>query len=183
MIAGWPRHQSERINPSQRVPCDVNKQINPTFQPSWIRGDVSTCSGVIIPEVIAVQPGFLIIILARKAEGILNCLNRRYCSAKGSVGSFPDNCLAIVCQNLWCAQMVIMKIINHLSRSNHRQELVSKINVFTHHLAALLCLCDQMAFKVIMKDSGAGLGDFHHPLANPVVNVASDPISILQCLM
>ena len=52
--------------------------------------------------------------------------------------------------------MIVMKIISRLSWSNHRQKLVSKINVFTQHLATLVCLCNQMTFKVIMKDSGTG---------------------------
>ena len=91
---------------------DISKQIYPAPQPNRIGGDVSSCLGIVISEVIVMQSRLLVVILAREAEGILDILNRNRCLAEGGVNCLPRNCLVLIRQNLGRAQMVVVEVIN-----------------------------------------------------------------------
>ena len=67
--------------------------------------------------------------------------------------------------------MVIVIIINCPSRFNHCQKLISKINILSQHLAALVGFGNQMAHLVVMKDPGHSPTTFSDPLADSVIRV------------
>ncbi len=83
--------QPEQINQVQRVICHIRKQINPALQPNWIRGDVSSGLGVVVAEVVVMESCFLVVVLARESEWILNRLNRSDCFTKRSINRFPGD--------------------------------------------------------------------------------------------
>ena len=60
--------------------------------------------------------------------------------------------------------MIVVVIIECFTRPDHRQRLIAKIKIFHQCLAGCTRLCDQMAPKIIMKDTGLGRKDLLDPL-------------------
>ena len=62
------RGQAFGIDVAQRVPADIAILIGPSLNPNWIRREIPSQSGRVVPIPIVVVPALLIVVLPRKPE-------------------------------------------------------------------------------------------------------------------
>ena len=64
---GSPAHEPKWINFGDWI-AGIGKTINSTDQSDGIRFEISTCYWIVVPEVVVIQPGLLVRVLARIAQ-------------------------------------------------------------------------------------------------------------------